>query len=400
MSRPALAVATSSVPGGPALDRDAHLGALAVLWAACTIGVDPAELCAAAELVDPALEGPWLAAVATINRVGPLVWHALAGAGCAHVLGSSADALRRLAMAQQLEAAVVVPMSVRLAVDPLTNAGMEPLVLKGPVLGQRYPAAGLRPMDDLDVLLPRHEHDRAVEVLTGAGWAVRRRRSIDRYDTVLVHKEAAALPLELHAGLQTFYEWATSLNASTVWSRRRPLEIDGTAAFGLDIETELAVLAAHAAKPYHGFSRLIWAVDLAVVVDHAAAGHGVDWDGVCALSRRWRCRSAVGVGLTLARRLGAEVPLEVLHALCDQWAPWQRRAVAPVLATTWPATGGLSVPFHLRFALADTAVHRIALAAGAAYQMTWAERVTWPVVGARRAARRWQQLHSGARVVR
>lgn len=398
MSRAGLAVAASSTSECPAEARDPHLGALAVLWAACAVGVDPAQLRRLAESLDPATDGPWLTSVAAINRVGPLLWHVLSDAGCPQVLGSGAEPLRRLAVAQDLEATAVVPLTLKRAVEPLTGAGLEPLVLKGPLLARRYPAAGLRPMDDLDLLLPRRQHDQAVAVLTSSGWVVRRRRHVDRYDTVLVHEQTPSLPLELHAGLQTFYEWATSLRAPVIWGHRQPVEVDGTAAFGLDPEIELVTIAAHAAKPFHGFSRMIWAVDLAVVVEHAAASRGVDWDRLCQLARRWRCASAVGVGLTLARRLGARVPEEVLRTLCGEWAVWQRRALAPVLAPTWPAVGTFSVAFHVRFALADTAVHRLALAAGAAYQMPWAERLAWPAVGLGRAARRWQQLHGGPQV--
>lgn len=398
MARTTLAVTTPSSSDQWDLGGGQHLDALAVLWAACRVVGDQAELRVLAASVDPTVDGPWLTSVATVNRAGPMLWSALAAAGCAHVLGSGAEPLRLLSTAQQLAATAVVPTAVRLAVEPLVAAGLEPLVLKGPALAQRYPGTGLRPMDDLDLLLPSRQHEQAVEILRGAGWAVRRGRQLDRYDTVLVHEQAPGLPLELHAGLQTFYEWATGLRATAIWGSRRPLVVEGTAAYGLDTETELVVLAAHAAKPYHGFNRLIWAVDLAVVVHHAAGGRGVDWERLCALARHWRCHSALGVGLTLARRLGAEVPEEVLQVLCETWAPWQRRALAPVLAATWPAQGSVSVAFYLRFALADTVSHRAALAAGAAYQMPWAERVTWPVVGARRAARRWQQLHGGSRV--
>lgn len=395
MSRASLAAGASSTSDCRIEARDPHLGCLALLWAACTIGVDPVRLRSLAEPLDPVVEGPWLTSVAATNRVGPLLWHALSDAGCTEVLGSGAEALRRLAVAEDLEATAVAPLAVKLAVEPLTGAGLEPLVLKGPVLARRYPTAGLRPMDDLDLLLPRRQHAEALRVLTSCGWVVRRRRHVDRYDTVLVHDRAPSLPLELHAGLQTFYEWATGLRASVIWGHRQPVEIDGTAAFGLDLETELVMIAAHAAKPFHGFSRLIWAVDLAVVVNHASAGRGVDWDRLCQLAKRWRCVSAVGVGLTLARRLGAQVPEEMLELLCGEWADWQRQALAPVLAPTWPAVGTVSVAFHVRFALADTAMHRLALAAGAAYQMPWAERVAWPAVGLRRAAKRWQQLHGG-----
>ena len=78
-----------------------------------------------------------------------------------------ADALR-------MEALLLIPRAVALAVRPLTEAGLEPLVFKGPAVAARYPEPGLRPMDDIDLLLPAADHRRALDALAGAGWQVAR----------------------------------------------------------------------------------------------------------------------------------------------------------------------------------------------------------------------------------
>src|SRR5207253_1169413 len=73
---------------------------------------------------------------------------------------------------RRAQAAVLLPMAVSLAIEPLTGVGLEPVVFKGPALAARYPSPGLRPMDDLDVLPPAAQHDRGVSLLLRAGRSV------------------------------------------------------------------------------------------------------------------------------------------------------------------------------------------------------------------------------------
>ena len=211
------------------------------------------------------------------------------------VVGAVADAFR-------MEALLLVPRAVALAVRPLTDAGLEPVVFKGPAVAARYPEAGLRPMEDIDLLLPRADHVRALGALGRAGWEVARPGAGDRYDTALTHPEVPSLFLELHYGLEGASQRVTALDPETLWRLRRPMECAGTSAFGLPPADELVVLAAHAGKPHHGFVRLVWIADLAMLVgDAARRGLPVDWDLVHAAAAEARCLTVVGAALALAR---------------------------------------------------------------------------------------------------
>ena len=57
----------------------------------------------------------------------------------------------------------------------------------------------------------------------------------------------------------------------TLWARRQPAVVAGTPAFVLPQNEELVVLAAHAGKPHHGFVRLVWIADIAMIVRAAAS---------------------------------------------------------------------------------------------------------------------------------
>ena len=73
-------------------------------------------------------------------------------------LGDDRAALKGTADAFAMEALLLIPHAMELAVSPLTAAALEPVVFKGPAVAARYPRPGLRPMEDIDVLLPRTDH--------------------------------------------------------------------------------------------------------------------------------------------------------------------------------------------------------------------------------------------------
>jgi hypothetical protein len=314
-----------------------------LLWAASRPVVDPPSIDAALaedpdpeQTVDAALE----------NRVAPLLWRALVASGREGWPGPLADRLRAEHDVAHAQAVVLLPLALEAALTPLVDAGHEPVVFKGPAVAARYPAPGLRPMDDIDVILPPEQHDRALAVLRTAGWR-EYARSGDHYDTVLTHPTVPDLPLELHRGLDRWRDRATSLSARELWQARRATDVLGVGAFALPPEVELVALAAHAGKPFHNFDRLIWSVDLAVV----AATPGLDWDRVASIAAGAGATTVVAVGLHHAARLGADVPAARVPLPPGRL---RRAALAPVLDDAWPAAPvPHRVNHRLRYALAD-----------------------------------------------
>lgn len=269
--------------------------------------------------------------VARLQRVGPLVLRALEAAG---VPLPDGDPARREAAFRRGQELVSLPLLVERALVPLESAGLRPLLYKGGGLVGRYPEPGLRPMDDVDVLLPSEQVADAVSVLQRAGWRIGAHSATlpeleDEYDIPLVHPETGGLPLELHHKLHRDRQRTNELDAAGLWAERIPASVCGHPAWGMPPELELLALVTHAAKPFHVFSRLIWAVDLVVVIEHAE----IDWDDVSSRAEASRCRNALAVGLSFARRLGASVPDHLLEL---RGLARGRNVVGPVLDPTWP----------------------------------------------------------------
>lgn len=299
------------------------------------------------------------------HRLTSLLWRVLSTAGRTEALGERRQWLADVAEVYRFEAALLLPAAVRSAVTPLTDAGYEPVILKGPAVAARYPEPGLRRMGDIDILLPEDDHVGALRALDSAGWRVTRPRRRDRYDSILIHPDVPALALELHYGLEAWYERVTTLDPYDLWESRVPIDCLGTKAFGLPLAHEIVALAAHAGKPFHGFSELIWIADLAMVTGHSVElGRPVDWDEVAALARRNCCITVVASALALARRVGVGVPEDLLPL---PTSGWRAAALEPLLGVMWPLDHEHISTFHLRFALADSFGRRLALQMGSGH---------------------------------
>ena len=363
----------------------------ALLWEACHRQPDGHAVRSA---VERGADLQRAVVTAVHQRLAPLLWRAVRSAGLATALGDAGAQLGEVAKVHRLEGILLLPHAVATAVAPLTGAGFEPVVLKGPALSARYPEVGLRPMDDIDLLLPRRFHAPALDALQRAGWDVVRRSARDRYDTVLRHPDVPALVLELHYGLDAWYERATALDAEGLWRRRVEIDCLGTPAFGLPLPEELVMLCTHAAKPYHCFTRLVWIADLAMVLGHRAeAGLDVDWSAVQAVARAGRCATPVAAALTMAAHAGVTAPPGAFP-LPDRG--WRASALGALADPCWPLGGQERPTYHLRYALTDSLVRRFVLLVGSTHGQPLARSAWWQVSALEQAARRWWALRGEA----
>lgn len=354
-----------------------------LLWEVARPEPDLAAVTSAAAAADLDLA----ARAATAHRVAPLMWRALDRAGLAPELGPPGERLRAEHELQRVRNTMLLPRAVALITEPLRSAGLEPLLYKGATLAERYAEPGLRPMDDIDVILPRRDHAMAVAALERRGWRVHHGGVHDEYDTYLVHPELPSLPLELHWGLSTWRERAVDLDAEELWRRRVPIDVFGQAAFGLRPADELVALAAHAGKPFHQFRRLIWAVDVAVVVETAATP--LPWPEVAATAHRTGCETVVAVALHHAHRLGVEPPQAMLTIRGEA----RRGALAPVLAESWPCTDLTpKLARRLRFALSDARRRQAVLFWAQVTEAGWYDAPRAAVMFTFGAVRQWWRL--------
>lgn len=211
----------------------------------------------------------------------------------------------------------------------LDRAGIPVMVLKGAVLGPTiYGRPDLRPMGDVDLLVPPEHIEDALALLGAAG--CRRGFELIRadffpkyhYEVELFTDGPRPARIDLHARPFRPLRIARTMPDDALWTNARRISINDAPAWAPCNELMFVHLAAHAA--FHGCARLIWLYDLKRLVH--AVGDSMDWKAMTDACRRWRLSYAVHDALSKAQDLlGAFVPDGILATLASHPTNWRDR---------------------------------------------------------------------------
>ena len=209
----------------------------------------------------------------------------------------------------------------------LADGGIRAVVLKGAALLRlAYPEAGLRPMEDIDVLIPVGDRDRAGPVLEAAGYRL-------AHQARAGHAEAWTLPggieLDLHVQANPWLNQPVD-GAGLAELHRGAVEIDlpgGSRALAADAADQLLVVLIHGVRP--GSARLRWVADSVWLV---RAGR-VDWERYAAQADRFATTGLVVRAMELVEDAvgGAVFPAPELDRLRAQRSTVADRLVLAAL---------------------------------------------------------------------
>lgn len=181
----------------------------------------------------------------------------------------------------------------------LANAQVPTVVLKGAVLAATiYPNVALRPMGDLDLLIPRERLAQATAALTALGYEAEK-PEIGRGLTNLVTYEAnfdlasgPPIHVELHWNLIGGDASRYKPRIDWFWEQTEPITLSGVPTLTLTPTAHFLYLAAHLLLKHGGTSiRLLWLYDL-----HLLAAHYIehlDWDELFKQAREFHWLAAV-----------------------------------------------------------------------------------------------------------
>ncbi len=235
-----------------------------------------------------------------------------AGVVPAEVSRELAAALQAAAMCRLVQAA-----TFRRAVTALQDAGVSVLAIKGTALGSyAYPTPAMRPMTDIDLVVPEGRLVHAAEALGVAGFRVDRdyRETYparpgedDGFNARWPEQRLGAL-VEVHTRMEPAVEGEADM--AGFWQRARRHRIEGLTVSCLRPEDELLEVCVHLAAHHHFLGSLRWLLDV-----HMLVGFGLDWKTVAA-SAGTRHGRWTAICLALAVRLfGSPVPAEALSTL-------------------------------------------------------------------------------------
>jgi hypothetical protein len=254
-------------------------------------------------------------------QVAPLLHHAWRNQGPPNLPDALRDQLHQSYRRTAVEALVQQRELNERLLPAFAAAQIPVLLLKGAALAHTlYPAPGLRPMVDLDLLTRRASVDAAAEQLLQLGYTERVKPwdgAESSHHRLFIGPQPQPVVVELHWSIVGAPSDWFAPPMEWFWERCETLQIsDGNGhlreGLSLDPTAMLLHLAAHIALQ-HGIARakLLWFYDLHLLLDRQ--GERIDWDLVWAQARTWEWDTALYTALTATRaRFGTPLPdLEV-----------------------------------------------------------------------------------------
>jgi hypothetical protein len=182
------------------------------------------------------------------------------------------------------------------AIETLEATGIQTLVTKGASLAiLSYGDVGVRPMDDVDVLVPIDRTEDAIEALRDAGW------SPDHEDpqawTRVHHSLGFAGKQGGNVDLHWFSLWQPASDAP-LWRASLPLELGGVQTRAPGAADQLLLACVHG-SPWSPLPPFRWIADAATVI--RSAGDRLDWGRLVAEAERRRLTVATLAALDYLR---------------------------------------------------------------------------------------------------
>lgn len=250
----------------------------------------------------------WDYAVRAADRVGSLALLGVALARDGTPRPPGVDQRCRQARIQGALRALVAERILGDIDERFKRAGVEFMVLKGlPLALELYGEPGLRPMDDLDILVRRQERELALEAMRDLGYRLppgslsQRFYLRHHFHLLMVRQVRTGLPVELHWNTQPFC--STSLiSEDEFWEGRRSCRVGSVDVTVPGREQEFLYLIQHLSRHLLGWGpevaedpvgvfldparrgRLTWLADLHLL---SSAEPSLDRGRMARLAERW-----------------------------------------------------------------------------------------------------------------
>lgn len=195
------------------------------------------------------------------------------------------------------------------------EAQLDTMLLKGvPLALLHYKDAGLRPMDDCDVLVPSHQAAAAIDLLDRRGWKPEYWRTDLNIDylhgTGFVDAPGRRLDLHWHA----LEECLQPRCDDAFWEGAVPAKLHEEPTRAMNSADQLLHVCVHGLR-WNYIPPIRWIADAMVIL--RSAGNTMDWGRLATQADSCGVSLPVRDGLQYLRdRLGASIPEDVLKRLC------------------------------------------------------------------------------------
>jgi hypothetical protein len=219
--------------------------------------------------------------------------------------------------------------SAAAALSALDRAGVRHLLLKGAALALlHYADSGLRPMSDVDILVPHRQAIETIGALIDSGWVPSGRSPdllTEQYvSTMTQHNftNSTQQNLDLHWHVLFSDRYGDNVN-DALWREAVPTTLHNVPTLALHPTDLLLNVCEHGVR-WNPIPAFRWAADATIIVSHVPCA--VDWDRLITEAHTRHLALPLCTALTYVQeRLEAPVPSAVLDALRNIPATQQDR---------------------------------------------------------------------------
>lgn len=195
------------------------------------------------------------------------------------------------------------------------NHGVATLVLKGASLAENfYPLPELRPYNDIDILINKHDIQKAKEILINLGYSPPR-KSEEAFNEKYWYsqhffKKENNILLEIHWNIAQLRRY--KINIESIWNEAVPFKSGDTESLMMSMEDLIIYQSLHLS--YHYYSKLLWLLDLALIIQKER--DSISWEKIIERCKTQRvCSPVYFTLLYLKNLLKVDIPENVLKNL-------------------------------------------------------------------------------------
>ena len=287
---------------------------------------------------------PLLAKTAADHGLAPLTYRALKRLDLLDATPRSAVESLRLAYVRTSVANQMAFRELSYWADYCRQEGIPLTVLKGGALARMlYQDTALRPMGDLDLLVPRAAVARVQSALIEHGYSAPTemgQQFAERFSAERSFVRLGARPsqIDLHWHAFTSPYYFERIPIAWFWRRTDALHLDNSRALALSPGAQLLYLSAHYAL--HQYRRLIWSYDIARLI--VCSAHQIDVDETIEAAAEFGLVAPLRNALAeVGEHWGTSIP-QLAERLGAIRTSWKDRAVHAISRA--PADGGICLP--------------------------------------------------------
>lgn len=261
-------------------------------------------------------------------RLLPMVWSRLSQAGIGHPLLPRLKGLFRNSWVRSTQ-------RIARASELLTlfdREGIATLVGKGlPLALDFYDAPALRPMNDIDIVVPLEAAQRASALLEREGFRSDRIRwsSECRLRHALLHRDPGGAEVDLH--WHVLFDCPNRRADAHFWDNAVPFAVGEARTLRPSATDLLLQVVVHGLRP-NAAPPVRWVADAAMII---RSGEGVDWQRLQAFAKEQRLAGRLALGLSYLRdRFGIDVPAATITALAARPSLFERFELMAMRAET------------------------------------------------------------------